>query len=258
MTTVSDSPLLAVDIGNSRIKFGLFDNLAGQPLPTPADTLSLSGIDGELAQVERWLADTMPAKARWWIASVSRPSTTRLIDWLREREAEQIRLLASFDLPLKVALPRPDMVGIDRLAGAVAANVLRPPGQPAVILDLVSGQGEFLGGAILPGIGMSARALHEFTDLLPLLDMETLSQPPEAVGKSTIGAMQSGLFWGAIGASKQLIEQFTAALGQEPCVFLTGGAAASVASLISPTAVYAPHLVLAGIAIAVGQHERVA
>jgi type III pantothenate kinase len=107
-----------------------------------------------------------------------------------------------------------------------------------------------LGGAILPGIGMSARALHEFTDLLPLLNMEALTEPPAAVGSSTLDAMRSGLYWGAIGAARELIAQFEARLGQPPQVFLTGGAAASVAGLIAPGAIYVPHLVLQGVALA--------
>jgi type III pantothenate kinase len=151
------------------------------------------------------------------------------------------------------------MVGIDRLAGAVAANVLRGQGLPLVVVDLgtaitvdlVDSAGTFLGGAILPGIGMSARALHEFTDLLPLLNMETLTQPPPAVGASTMHAMQSGLYWGAIGAARELIERFRQFLGQQPQVLLTGGAAASVAALVEPAARYEPHLVLAGIALSV-------
>ena len=87
-------------------------------------------------------------------------------------------MLAAGDLPLEVRLERPDMVGIDRLVDAVAVNRLRDAGRPAVIVDvgtaitvdLVSADGAFLGGAILPGIQMSARAMHEFTDLLPLVD----------------------------------------------------------------------------------------
>ena len=206
----------------------------------------------------------------WWIASVNRPAATRLIDWLgQHRPDDRITLLAAGDLPLEVRLERPDMVGIDRLVDAVAVNRLRDAGRPAVIVDvgtaitvdLLSADGAFLGGAILPGIQMSARALHEFTDLLPLVDVSELTAPPPALGTATVPAMESGLFWGTVGAIRQLIEQ----LGHERCrrggserlrhtaspqVFLTGGAAAGVAELLGPNARYVPNLTLAGIALA--------
>ena len=81
----------------------------------------------------------------------------------------RITLLTAGDLPLKIDSERPDMVGIDRLLGAVAVNAMRPAHRPAVVIyfgtaitvDLVSPEGTFQGGAILPGIGMLARAFHD-------------------------------------------------------------------------------------------------
>jgi type III pantothenate kinase len=187
---------------------------------------------------------------------VNRPAATRLIDWLRSnRPQDRVALLAAGDLPLAVELPRPDMVGVDRLLDAVAANVLRPANRPAVVVDvgtaitvdLVSRQGAFCGGSILPGIAMSARALHEFTDLLPLLDISELDAPPPALGDSTESAMRSGLFWGAIGAVRQLIEQLAG--DDQPLVVLTGGGGPVVAGLLGRSAQWAPHLTLSGIAL---------
>ncbi|HVW37251.1 MAG TPA: type III pantothenate kinase, partial [Pirellulales bacterium] len=197
----------------------------------------------------------------WWIGSVERSSTVRLVDWLRGEDAHRLTLLSASDLPLAVRLPLPDRVGIDRLLGAVAANQLRTASQGAIVVDLgtaitvdlVSPSGEFLGGAILPGIGTSARALHEFTDLLPLLKMQELAEPPPALGTNTLEAMRSGLYWGAVGGVKQLIELLSASIGGTPDIFLTGGAAPAVAGLLSPTTRYEPNLTLAGIALAAAQ-----
>ena len=77
-------------------------------------------------------------------------------------------LLTSGDLPLVVKLPRPDMVGVDRLLDALAANRLRTPGRPAVVVDvgsaitvdLVDADGAFLGGAILPEHGWRSKCMH--------------------------------------------------------------------------------------------------
>lgn len=251
-------PLIAVDIGNNRIKLGRFDSRGREPLPEPTDTLHVDGRNPEFRGVADWLAGMASEPAAWWIGSVNRPTTTRLLDWLRsQRPNDRITLLAAGDLPLEVRLERPDMVGIDRLLDAVAANRLRRAGRPAVVVDvgsaitvdLVSSDGAFLGGSILPGIAMSARAMHEFTDLLPLVEMSELTTPPPALGTSTVPAMRSGLFWGAVGAIRQLIECLTADVSTEPEVFLSGGAGPAVASLLGKPTRHVPHLTLGAIAV---------
>jgi type III pantothenate kinase len=189
-----------------------------------------------------------------------------LFDWLTAQRVDRKKLLMAADLPLVVELAHPDRVGMDRLVDAVSVNRVRMPGHAAVIVDLgtaitvdlVSAKGVFMGGSILPGIGMSARALHQFTDLLPLLTMSELAEPPQPLGISTSTAMQSGLYWGAIGAIRELTARLTAGLDQVQ-VFLTGGAAPTVAHLLTDqrtgAAVYQPHLALAGIALAAASNH---
>lgn len=269
------TPLIAVDVGNSRIKLGLFRQSSAAGLPEPEASLHLTGRLPEFGQLCDWLAKSPCPSAgsgmgegrgeglcnegrlRWHIGSVNRPAASRLIDWLRDhRPEDEIMLLTSGDLPLEVRLPRPDMVGVDRLLDALAANRLRTPGRKAVVVDvgsaitvdLVDTDGAFLGGAILPGIAMSARALHEFTDLLPQIEMAELHEPPPALGTATVAAIHSGLFWGAVGAVRQLVEQMADGGGTE--VFLTGGAGPAVARLMGTAARFVPHLTLAGIALA--------
>ena len=253
--------IAAVDIGNSRIKIGLYgphdvEKTPADELPQPQRYFDLLPDVDHFERLADWLSPQRPCDLSWWIGSVQRTYASRLVEWLRANDVTQIVMLASGDLPLVVSLPRPDMVGIDRLLAAVAANRIRPPDRQALVVqlgtaitvDLLSAQGAFLGGAILPGIAMAARSLHEFTDLLPLLDMSTLAGPPGALGTDTVGAMQSGIYWGAVGGIRHLIELMSpAASGQ---VYLTGGAAPSVAGLIAPDATYVPHLTRAGIALA--------
>jgi len=277
-----NSNLIAIDVGNSRVKLGLFRLDGAVGFPQPETALQLDGQQPEFDRLCAWLAVASPhplplsttrcagapergqSRLRWHIASVNRPATSRLIDWLRDhRPDDEIMLLTSGDLPLEVRLPRPDMVGVDRLLDAVAANRLRTPGRKAVVVDvgsaitvdLVDADGAYCGGAILPGIAMSARALHEFTDLLPLIDMADLHEPPPALGTATVAAMRSGLFWGAIGAVRQLVKQLAG--GGETEIFLTGGAGPAVAQLLGATAQFVPHLTLAGIALAaLGSENR--
>ncbi len=261
MAASETHPFIAVDIGNARTKLGLFDCIAGdEPLPEPSRTLYLEGRPPEPEPLGEWLAEFAGENLSWWIGSVNRPAATRLLDWLRDnRPDDRITLWAAGDLPLEVALDRPDMVGVDRLLDALAANRLRDPKRPAVVVDvgtaitvdLVSAEGAFMGGAIRPGIAMSARAMHEFTDLLPLIDMAELTTPPPALGTSTVEAMRSGLFWSAVGAIRELVGQLSQSTPGDPQIFITGGAGPAVAQLLGSHARHVPHLTLAAIALAV-------
>ncbi len=279
-------PIVAVDIGNARIKVGRFNAIGDRRqapssassrahssrgreplLPLPADTLSMDGHRPAFGQLTDWLDQAGQPAFSWWIGSVNRPAATALLDWLREvRPRDAVTLLASADLPLEVRLAEPDKVGVDRLLDAVAANVLRESGCPAIVVDmgtaitvdLVAADGAFCGGAILPGIAMSARALNEFTDLLPQIDVADLREPPPPVGRSTVEAMRSGLFWFVVGAVRELavrmITEHEAGIdpsaSTEPTMLITGGAAEVVARLLGKRTRLVPHLTLAGIALA--------
>jgi len=253
------APLIAVDIGNSRLKFGWFDQVASTGLPEPDRALTLDP-SWQSEQLLLWLADHR-GPLRWRIASVQRTSSAQLTDWLLEQKQTDVRQLTRDDLPLALDVDQPELVGMDRLVSAVACNRVREANRPAVVISVgsaivvnyVSPAGVFSGGAILPGIAMSAKALKQFTDLLPLIPMSELAEPPPALGRSTIAAMRSGLYWGAVGAMRELIARMSGD-GPHPQVFLTGGAAPVVAALLNEGAKersqYVPHLTLAGIAIA--------
>ena len=256
MASENSFPLVAVDVGNSRLKIGVFEHPFAEPLPHPARAVSLAldWTDSDMTGI----FPHGPVDYTWSIASVNRPARVRLMDWLAQAGAKNVRQLVDTDLPLRVELAHPERVGLDRLANAVAANRLREPKVPAILIDmgsaltvdLVTAGGVFAGGAILPGIGMSARALHEFTDLLPLVE---LSEPPPALGKSSIEAIRSGLYWGAVGAARELIGQLSGD-SVEPEIFLTGGAGPLFAGVLAAESErppqFVPHLTLGGIALA--------
>jgi type III pantothenate kinase len=150
---------------------------------------------------------------------------------------------------------------MDRLVGAVAADRLRNKDRVAIVVDmgtatkvgLLTEVGAFVGGAILPGLAMSARALEEQTDALPHVDVERWQQPPLPLGKSTVPAIEAGVFWGAVGAVRELIKQFLHNLTPPPDVFVSGGSSQLVAEILAKDASlavrYMPHLVLSGVAI---------
>ena len=248
------SRLAAVDIGNSSLKLGLFSLTGDDALPLPTDVLENTSAESLVAACCRISTDSLA----WRVASVNRASAGRLAECVgRTRPADDYRLLHRSDLPLSVDVAHPDRVGMDRLAAAVAIDRLRSADCPAIVVDAgtaitvdaVSQTGVFLGGAILPGLALAAKALAAHTDQLPHVTTHWESEPA-AIGKSTEHAIQSGAFWGAVGAVRALIEQMSAELESPPQVFVAGGDMQKIAHLIHPQAQPAAHLVIRGIALA--------
>lgn len=238
--------ILAIDVGNSRIKYGWFEptqtadgriwpacrQFAAGSLQGPAPwDLIRSWADPLQCGVA--IAGSNPAAVEQ--AAMHWQTTTGRTPWVvRDRHC----------LPVTVAVPHSERVGLDRLLNAVAVNVLRPHDHGAIVVDsgtattvdVVTPEGSFVGGAILPGFALSSRALHHYTALLPELSLSELGpETPSAIGRDTRSALQSGIFWGQVGAVQQLIRQMCQELhwsipdtnafpSQTPCwLALTGG-----------------------------------
>ncbi len=115
----------------------------------------------------------------------------------------------------------------------------------AITVERISKQGIWQGGAIAPGLAMAASALHSQTAMLPLVEP---SGPLAAWGASTIPALEAGVFWGTVGAVRELLERQKADLGSDPWVIWTGGNAALLAGPIAGSdARIEPDLVLLGL-----------
>jgi len=245
--------LIAVDVGNTSVRFGRFELADADKIPLPLDTLELS------TDAPDWLAlnDWAPAKSDWRVASVHRPTSDTLTKWITSRRPGCVcELLSHATMPLRVDVEMPDRVGIDRLAGCVAANAMRSPNRSAIVIDAgtaitvdaVSREGVFLGGAILAGMKMSSQILAEKTDQLPTVEPRSDWQPP-AIGRSTEQAIHSGLYWGTVGAIRALIEQISAQLATDCELYFTGGDAMRLAPLAAERPQIVPDLVLSGIAL---------
>ena len=258
MNTPIPSRLLAVDVGNSRIKFGLFDLAAvGGGLPELIESLAVAP-DGPVPwdEISSWPGE--PEVRSPSIVAGSNPVVRDALvsGWPGGRSAPWV-LEDADRLPLRVGLDEPARTGIDRLLNAVAANRLSTDGRPVIIVDsgtattvdAVDADGVFLGGAILPGFGLLARSLQRYTALLPLITLEELGTgPPPAVGGDTTAAIKSGLFYGQLGAVRELAAALGDALGDETAeMFLTGGGGPLLASAL-PEARLVPHLGLYGLA----------
>jgi type III pantothenate kinase len=270
---------LAIDIGSSRVKLGWFPDsvacesdkrsqlpIAKPLLPEPMETFAVQhrGVpESEFA--EQFGAALQPfdrAGMRVGVASVDVGACRLVFDRLANCQRLPVpQLLEVLGLPIELAVRQPANLGIDRALAALAVNRIRAVQTPAIVIslgtactvNLISADGVFQGGAILPGFTMAANALHQGTALLPLVSAENLSLPENGVGKNTAEAIYSGIYWGMVGAIEKLIAQQCRNCATPSQLFLTGGDAPLVAGALEEAGHRVrlmPHLVLSGIAIA--------
>ncbi|MGZ4886790.1 MAG: type III pantothenate kinase, partial [Candidatus Aminicenantales bacterium] len=157
---------------------------------------------------------------------------------------------------LKTGMPilyeNPLEVGADRIVAAVAA--FEKHGGPAIVVDFgtattfdaISAQGEYLGGAIAPGIQISAEALYLKTARLPRIEIK---KPKRAIGRTTVASMQSGLYFGYIGLVTNTINEIRKEIGKNATVVATGGFGGQITPEVPAIDVYEPDLVLEGLRI---------
>lgn len=146
----------------------------------------------------------------------------------------------------------PSQVGADRVVDAAAAFKLY--GGPACIVDLgtattfdaISREGNYLGGAIAPGIGIAADALFQRAAKLPKVDIQ---KPPAAIGRNTSQSLQSGLLFGYVGLVEGMVARFCKELGGDTRVIATGGLAEIIARETTAISIVAPWLTLDGLKI---------
>jgi type III pantothenate kinase len=194
----------------------------------------------------------------WYVVSVNRQLESQLATWIRQRRPQDAyTLLAPSHFTQEVDVRQPQRVGTDRLAAAVAVNELRSPERAAIVVDagtavtvdVVTSDGVFRGGAILPGIETAAEALANATDALPLVEHSDLSSTPTPIGKSTEESIRSGIVWGSVGAVRELISQISAEIPSATEVYCTGGDGLHLARLIGREMKFDPNLVLRGAAL---------
>lgn len=259
--TMTAHSRIAIDVGNSRIKIGRFVP-GGGPLAECQESLVCSRLDQ--AEWSRAVDEFAAANSDVdvVVAGSNRSGTDLLLDSWPDTWPTPTVIRNSEQFPLEIAVEKPQRVGLDRLFNAVAANRLRGEGQSAIVVDCgtattvdyVSRRGVFEGGAILPGFGLSARALNEYTDALPLVSFEELASQvspdldqagPEPVGRNTRAAIQSGVFWGQLGAIRELVMRLSDSADDSPLLILSGGGSSALAAHLK-SAVHCPLLPLQG------------
>lgn len=240
---------VVADLGNSRLKWARLeaDGRLAESLALP-----ISAPDAWAAAWESWNPRHEPSE--WAIATVNPPLAALLERFLVDHDAGPARWFRSAaDVPVKHQLDTPETAGADRALAVAAALARHPGGQPglvvscgsAITVERIAAEGVWQGGAIAPGLGLSARALHLLTAQLPLVSPRGV---PTAWGRSTGPALEAGLFWGVIGSVRELLSRQAADLSPRPWLVWTGGDAARLAPWIDwPSSQVAPDLVLEGL-----------
>jgi type III pantothenate kinase len=238
--------LLAIDVGNTNIVVGVF---RGETL---VHTWRLTTIrertSDELGILISSLCERHEIRktdiAGIIIASVVPPLTGTLMTMVSDYFG---RVPLLFEPALNGGIPilidNPQEVGADRVANSIAAFVVYGTGLPLIVVDFgtattfdaVSAKGEYLGGVICPGPTLSAEALFQRAAKLPRIDVK---KPPRVIGTSTIGAMQSGLFWGYVDMVEGLLRRMKVELGGAATVLATGG----LASVVAPESTLIEHV----------------
>lgn len=218
--------LLAVDIGNTLTKFGIYENGALACRFSVPTIRTHSAAELSQPQLNQPITAVI-------ISSV----VPELTDAYRQFAVENFSVApifvdASTNLNLKISYHLPENLGVDRLTAAFAA--IEKTGETCIVgdfgtattIDVVTAEREFLGGIIAPGMNTMSESLYAKTSKLPHIRIEP---PPHVIGNSTARAIQSGIYFGYIGLVDGIIERMFRELGKKVKVVATGGFAPVIA-----------------------------
>ncbi|MEY2727175.1 MAG: Type pantothenate kinase [Planctomycetota bacterium] len=240
MTSGQHDCIAALDIGNTRLKLGLFvPGERGLPKALRIEACVIESCAQVVSELQRWWSEAGDRRPRMLLAAGSDPDLRDELADSWPLQACTLKLVRSGrDLPVQADVDFPERVGIDRLLNAFAARHWRLGPGPVIVIDsgtattvdLATSDGVFRGGSILPGLRLSARALHEYTARLPLLEVDDLAGAwPTVPGRNTRDAIRAGLLLGQLGAVRELVQQLSVAAKEmyaenlQPELLVTGG-----------------------------------
>ena len=223
--------LLAIDAGNTNVGFAVHDGtewrgrwrIATRPDSTSDEyavwLLTLFQLAGlKPNDILRCVIGTVVPVALYNLRRLCR-------EWM---DCEPLIARASLDWGFDIRVDQPEEVGADRLLNALAAHTRY--GGPLIVIDfgtattfdVVHSDGSYLGGAISPGINLSIEALHKAAARLPRIG---IGRPQSVIGRATVPAMQSGIYWGYVGLVEGIVSRIKAEYGGPMKVIGTGGLA---------------------------------
>ncbi len=256
---MSDPVLLAIDIGNTNVSIGVFDYSAGQGALSQHWRISThrEQTSDEVAvvmlslfgQAQRRSSEVTDAIICCVVPPLL-PIWERVCSKLFDRPPLVVGPGIRTGMPVRYENPRE--VGADRIVNAVAAYELF--GGPVIAVDFgtattfdcISRAGEYLGGAIFPGIHVAMEALFERASMLHRVE---IARPKSVIGKTTTGAIQSGLLYGYAGMVDAMTDRIRGELGEDSRVVATGGLASLVGRESRAIEKVEPFLTLEGLRI---------
>ena len=248
--------LLAIDIGNSNIKFGIFDeeNLIEKfSIPTVRDQTA----EEIFSQTENHLYEGISAVV---VSSVV-PEVRDAVEKFSEKHLQVSPLFVSHqtDFGLKLNYEQPEKLGVDRIIAAFAAK--EKFGAPCIVcnfgtattVDAVNSDNEFAGGIIVAGINLLADALFQKTSKLPKIELKKAEKVLET---STEKAINAGIYFGYIGLTDGIIKRMISELKEKPRVIATGGLAGIIFEDAEFIEFYDENLMLDGLRLIYEKNRR--
>ncbi len=245
--------LLVLDIGNTNITAGIYGEgglMHHWRLPTmrelTADSLAVQ-LQGLLALQGLTLGDLTGTA----VSCVVPPLVPAVVAMARNYlSTDPLFVGPATDTGIAIRYTRPHEVGADRIVNAACAFARW--GGPTIVVDFgtattvdaISAAGEYLGGAIAPGIAISVAALFREAAMLPRIE---LTRPARAIGQDTVSSMQSGIVFGFAAQADGLVRRISAELGGRPKVIATGGLAPLIAPECATIDAVEPFLTLEGL-----------
>jgi type III pantothenate kinase len=247
--------LLAIDVGNTNVHLGLW-KAESWALSWRARTVADKMPDEYAVLVRNFLNS---ADVGWKditgviISSVVPPLTRAFTEMvIRYGDIEPLVVTSQTKTGIRIDIDQPEQAGADRIVNSAAVSALY--GGPAIVIDfgtattfdVISADGAYKGGAIAPGINIAHDALVSRAARLHKID---LTPPPSPIGRNTIHAMQSGIFWGYVALIEGLVTRIKAALPEDGNVkvIATGGLAVLFNEHTSIIDIIAPELTLDGL-----------
>lgn len=245
--------LLAVDVGNTNVTIALFegDRLAADWRVTSHRERTADELAIELRQLFNLRGLDLNVVTGVVISSVVPNLNSALIEASRRYlKHEPVMVGPGVKTSVRVRAENPKEVGADRIANALAA--FTKYGGPVVVIDFgtavtydaINAEGDYLGGAIAPGVEISLDALVSQTAMLRRVEAVA---PDSVIGRNTVTSIQSGLVWGFVAQVEGMVKRMVAELGGSAHVIATGGQASLVAGLTNVIEATDPLLTLEGL-----------
>ncbi len=245
--------LLTVDIGNTHTVIGVFE---GDQLVADWRVASVTHrtADENWLTIRSFFADAGVDRQNITSVGISSvvPDLTFIYEHLARKHfhVEPITVTGALDLGMRILYNDPSAVGADRICNAVAG--FAKYGGPLIIIDfgtattydVLSAEGDYIGGVIAPGLETMAAELHRRAAKLPRVELRF---PSQAIGKDTVSSMQAGIMLGTLDAVEGIVGRIRAELGAQARVIATGGLSRSIAQHTKVIEQCEPSLVLEGI-----------